>query len=157
MEMGDGAGCDPGAAAVTAVTSAGDQPPAAPVASAPPVAQLVTADAKPAEIPDVTLKFRELGGTLKRWVYVASFSPAGDLVAAGSKDTVLVWSIDGGKPITRIRLPDADSSYIHHAFTADGKTLVSAPDGDPKVRFWDVKTGKQVREMDYPGGPPPKG
>jgi RNA polymerase sigma factor (sigma-70 family) len=153
-------------AAVAAVVGAGDQPPDRPlppvqppllVQPPMPAAQPVPALAKPAGPPDVTLKFRELDGTLKRWVYRATFSPANDLVAAGSRDTILVWSIDGGKPISRMRLPDADSHHIHLAFTPDGQTLVSAPDSDTKVRFWDVKTGKQLRELDYPHGPPPKG
>jgi RNA polymerase sigma factor (sigma-70 family) len=145
------------AVVTAAVIGSGDRPPAPPVAPGPPATRPVAADAKPANIPDVTLKFRELDGTLKRWVYLASFSPAGDLIAAGSKDTILVWSIDGGKPITRIRLPDAQSHHIHLAFTPDGKTLVSAADLDIKIRFWDARTGKQLRELDYPGGLPPKG
>lgn len=113
--------------------------------------------AKPADIAAVELKFRELDGTLNWHVYHAAFSPANDLVAAGSKGTILVWSIDGGKPLTKIRLPETDSYHIHLAFTPDGKTLVSAADLDTKIRFWDVKTGKQIREMDYPAKLPPKG
>ena len=48
----------------------------APALADPPPA----APAKPAPA-GVSLKFRELDGTLKRWVYHASFSPSGDLVA----------------------------------------------------------------------------
>ena len=139
------------------------------VADAPPAADRIDdpvvkpADA-PAKVTDVSakaagprtvaLKFRELEGTFGKWVYHASVSPAGDLIAAGSRDTILVWSIDGGKPITRMTLPHPDSHHIHLAFTPDGKTLVSACDLDTKIRFWEVKTGKQIREMDYPLLPP---
>src|SRR5215472_7283881 len=48
-----------------------------------------------------------------------------------------------------VRLRHAGSvSFV--AFLPDGKTLVSAGQ-DQAVRWWDVKTGKELRHLDLPG------
>jgi hypothetical protein len=88
-----------------------------------------------------------------------TFSRDGTRMAAAADASIYVWNVADGKDLTRMQLP---RGYSHHnlAFSADGKTLVwcqgsgsiagDARD-DPKVRTFDVATGRQVRE-----GPRPK-
>jgi hypothetical protein len=88
-----------------------------------------------------------------------TFSRDGTRMAAAADASIFVWNVADGKEVTRMQLP---RGYAHHnlAFSADGKTLVwcqgsgsiagDARD-DPKVRTFDVATGRQVRE-----GPRPK-
>jgi hypothetical protein len=89
-----------------------------------------------------------------------TFSRDGVRMAAAVDASIFVWNVADGKEVTRMQLP---RGYTHHnlAFSADGQTLVwcqgsgsiagDARD-DPKVRTFDVATGRQVRE-----GPRPKG
>jgi dipeptidyl aminopeptidase/acylaminoacyl peptidase len=83
-----------------------------------------------------------------------TFSRDGTRMAAAADASIFVWDVADGKEVTRMQLP---RGYSHHnlAFSADGKTLVwcqgsgsiagDARD-DPKVRTFDVATGRQVRE-----------
>jgi len=110
----------------------------------------------PARQPVVEWQWRELDGPLERHVEMVAFSPDGSLLAAGSQDTICVWATETGKLVSRMKLPE-NQIYHRLAFTADGKTLVSDCREDRLVRFWDVKTGKQSRELAHPepeGGKP---
>ena len=96
-------------------------------------------------------KWQELEGPLEWHVETAVFSPDGSLVAAGAGDTICVWAAENGKQISRMKLPE---TQIYHrlVFSADGKTLVSDCREDRMIRFWDVRTGKQKRELAHVGG-----
>ncbi len=103
----------------------------------------------PAEEPSrLEWQWRELTGPLDRHVDRVVFSPDGSLVAAGSQDTICVWATATGKIVTRMKLPEVQ---IFHrlVFSADGKTLISDCREDPVIRFWDAKTGKQLRELPH--------
>jgi WD40 repeat protein len=59
-----------------------------------------------------------------------------------------VWDVEGGK---RLLSWKAHAGGVRcHAFTADGKRLVTGGD-DRAVRFWDVDTGAKTREIAHPG------
>lgn len=94
--------------------------------------------------------WRAMDGALERYVETVAFSPDGKLVAAGGQDTILVWTADTGKLVTRMRLPNRQD-YHRLAFTADGRGLLSDCREDPLVRTWDVKTGKQTHEWRHAG------
>lgn len=100
-------------------------------------------------------EWRELAGPLEGHVDSVAFSQDGRLVAAGAKDTICVWARDTGKLVTRMTLPE-DQVYHRLTFTSDGKSLISDCREDRFVRFWDVKTGKQTKEIAQapPGGKP---
>jgi len=79
------------------------------------------------------------------------FSPDGKLMAAGAGANVFVWNVADGKELVRMQLPQ-EQIYHRIIFTADGKTLLWNGREDPKMRVFDVTTGKQVREFDQPNG-----
>ena len=94
-------------------------------------------------------QWKELEGPLGRHIDAVAFSPDGSLVAAGSGDTICVWTTDTGKPVTRMKLPQ---TQIYHrlAFSSDGKVLISDCRDETLIRFWDAKTGKQLKEVAHP-------
>ena len=112
---------------------------------------------KPKEVAEVPVtrtewQWKELDGTIARPDAKVAFSSNGSLLAAGSGDTIYVWAADTGKPVARMKLPQANP--IHRlAFSSDGNTLVSEWRDDPFIRFWDVKTGKQRHEVAQPRSP----
>jgi hypothetical protein len=99
--------------------------------------------------PRLEWQWREFTGPLERHIDMVAFSLDGKLIAAGAKDTICVWNLENGKLITRMTLPE-DQLLHRLVFTADGKTLVSDCREDRFIRFWDVKTGKQTREIGHP-------
>jgi len=65
-----------------------------------------------------------------------SISPSGQLVAAGSLDTMIrIWDVATGQLVERLR-GHRDSVYSV-AFTPDGKGLVSGS-LDKTLKYWDV-------------------
>lgn len=79
------------------------------------------------------------------------FSPDGKLMAAGAGANVFVWNVADGKELVRMQLPK-EQIYHRLIFAPDGKTLFWNGREDPKMRVFDVATGKQVREFDQPNG-----
>lgn len=77
------------------------------------------------------------------------FSPDGTRVAVGAGAVISVWNVADAAEVVRMHLPKAQS-WLHIAFGLDGKTLVCHGREDPMVRFFDVKTGRQVREFPQP-------
>jgi hypothetical protein len=75
------------------------------------------------------------------------FSTDGKFLAAAAHDRIGVWSIETKKQISRMQLAKPDH-VINLAFTADGKQVISDCRSENQIRFWDVKTGKQVRELE---------
>lgn len=102
-----------------------------------------------ADEPILEWKWKELEGPLSRYIEQVVFSPDGSLVAAGAEDVIRVWDVATGKPVTRMKLP-APQTYQRLAFTADNKTLISDCRDDTHIRFWDAKTGKQLKEVPRP-------
>lgn len=77
-----------------------------------------------------------------------AFSSDGKLMASGADDAIAVWDVATQKLLTRMQLPEKQYA-VRVAFT-DGKTLVSNAVNDRMIRFWDVRTGKQLKEFPNP-------
>jgi WD40 repeat protein len=102
-----------------------------------------------APVPEPRLEWRwtELGEPLDRHITSVAFSADGKLIAAGGGDRICVWSVETGKAVSRMSYPAPQRQY-RLAFGPDGKVLASEGNNDPMLRFFDVKTGKQVREAE---------
>ena len=73
------------------------------------------------------------------WVYSVVFSPDGNTIASGSRDsTVRLWDARTGTLIHT--LTGHKSVVFSVAFSPDGNTLASGG-GDDTVRLWDARTG----------------
>jgi len=80
-----------------------------------------------------------------------SFSPDGTLLASVSHDgTVRLWDVTKDGPLFTFE-GLKDKTYPNPVFIANGK-LLAAGSGDTKIRFYDVKTGKEARgSVDHEG------
>jgi RNA polymerase sigma factor (sigma-70 family) len=91
--------------------------------------------------------FRDSQGS---WRCLA-FAPDGKTLASGSvRHRLVLWDVDRGQ--ARHTLPGHTDMIGALAFAPDGKTLASAADADPKVRLWDVATGKLRGSLEGPRG-----
>jgi WD40 repeat protein len=82
-------------------------------------------------------------GARPEWVVI---SPDGRLVATGEWDTASVlWDTATGKGVIRLGGPHGGYPL---GFTADSKRLIAAdgPGGGITIRWWDVRSGKEVRK-----------
>jgi WD40 repeat protein len=88
-------------------------------------------------------------------VWCVAFSPDGRLLASGggrfrtegqpaSSGELKVWDRDTGRELFALRGHDAGVSRV--AFSPDGRLLASAS-VDRVVKFWDVRTGKELRTI----------
>ncbi len=81
-------------------------------------------------------------------VFTVAFSPGGNILASGGGDktggdkSIRLWDVHTGIAIG-IPLIGHHGSIVNLAFSADGKTLVSAS-ADGTVRMWDALTGEPV-------------
>jgi hypothetical protein len=117
-------------------------------------------DRAPEPFPHIKVRGpKEVAGKPWSGLDALTFSRDGTRMAAAADASIFVWNVADGKEITRMQLSRGYSPH-NLAFRADGKTLVwcqgsgsiagDARD-DPKVRTFDVATGRQLRE-----GPRPK-
>ena len=92
------------------------------------------------------LELRDYNGLVGQ----ACWSPNGNsVVAAGGtigKGEFIVWEIPPGKKATFVIRHGSSSAALSLAFSPDGTQLVSGG-LDKVVRFWDLKTGRQVRSL----------
>lgn len=76
-------------------------------------------------------------------------SPDGKLVAATAMlapTTIGMWETATGKLVRRLEVP-AGGKAVRLAFSPDGKSLVSGGGPDNKVCFWEVSTGRLLRQL----------
>jgi WD40 repeat protein len=98
---------------------------------------------------------KQIGHPLPSYsVYSAAFSPDGLLLATGDGDGIRLWNVRTRRqrgPVMRHRDTDGHSASVRGvAFSPDGQTLASAG-GDGVVRFWDVRSQKQLgRSVRHP-------
>jgi RNA polymerase sigma factor (sigma-70 family) len=82
--------------------------------------------------------------------YPQSISPDGKTLAlAGDKDTVYLVDFESGQ--IRQTLQGNDQSLLASAFTPDSATFIAAYINN-LIRFWDVATGRIIREFEIPEG-----
>jgi RNA polymerase sigma factor (sigma-70 family) len=94
---------------------------------------------------DTGKKVRELG---KAQYWAVCIAPDGGLAAVSRADQVMeMWDLRAGKQLASWRAPIVMNRTPFLAFTADGKTLVTAY-GDHTVGFWEPMTGKKLRSLD---------
>ena len=77
-------------------------------------------------------------------VYMIAFSPADNLLATASQDgTIRLWDLSSEDELQSLEGP---GTFVHDiAFSADGKTLVSAAYSQhPTITLWDVVSGKEI-------------
>lgn len=78
------------------------------------------------------------------------FSPSGRILAGSAPDyeqTIFLWDAATGKLLHRMSKEDNEAEIGDLAFPDGDKTLVSV-NSEGKVRWWDIATGKKVREWD---------
>ena len=92
-------------------------------------------------------------GTLRS----VAVSGDGQLVATGGGDGVVrLWSLDDGKAVRE--LVGHTCPVFSTAFHPDGVHLLSGDRGDQKIKQWDYRAGREIREFDakdlsnYKGG-----
>jgi RNA polymerase sigma factor (sigma-70 family) len=81
-------------------------------------------------------------------VLSVAFAPDGKSLATGGADrSIRVWGLPGGKE--RLRLEGHTGAVFMLRFSRDGKHLASASSDnhDHNVSWWDVGTGKEVRQF----------
>jgi len=89
-------------------------------------------------------------------VETISFSPDGQMLASGSRDTTIrLWNVEQQTQISRLQGHTAPVFSV--AFSPDGKTLASASadfvGADNTVRLWDVDAQNQIGVLDEHIGP----
>ncbi|HTU91212.1 MAG TPA: WD40 repeat domain-containing protein, partial [Gemmataceae bacterium] len=77
------------------------------------------------------------------------YSPDGKVLAVSGQHTIELWDPESGRLLHT--LTGHKDTIWSMAFSADGKTIVSGSD-DKGIRFWDVATGQQVRQISHNKG-----
>jgi WD40 repeat protein len=101
---------------------------------------------------DVTTgkELRRLGGDTAGPAYTVAFSPNGKMVAVGrDSGTVQLCDPATGQNVVPRAGHEGRPGFV--AFADHGQTVISAGD-DATVRFWDVATAKETRQVPVPGG-----
>ena len=103
----------------------------------------------------------DLGGRARR-VYAMAFSSDGKLLACGVNGDIRLLNAETGAAVGKFENAH-DHEILNLAFGLDGKTLFSAGDSEyhdipgtrnsvrctPRLRMWEVATGKVVREFTH--------
>jgi WD40 repeat protein len=93
-------------------------------------------------------------------IYLAAFSPNGELLATVAADQVVhLWEVATGKDRFQINVMRSRTPVFHQgpgglsqlAFAADGKTLATVMDGG-KIKLWETATGQERCAFQARGG-----
>jgi WD40 repeat protein len=84
-----------------------------------------------------------LGPTLTSWACSAAFSPDGERIVSGSRDsTIRLWNAQTGKAIGEPFMNH--TSKVHSvAFFPDGESIVSGSQ-DNTIILWNAQTGEDT-------------
>lgn len=80
-------------------------------------------------------------------LHCLAFSPDGKYVISGSADkTAMLWDLtsDASRPVRTIQHEDVVEAVV---FAPDGKSVLTVARNYKPIQFWDVKTGKKLREI----------
>lgn len=105
--------------------------------------------AQPLEFREFSLPFT--GHNYAYFNFVA-LSKDNTLLAAAAESSIVVWNMQTEKIVSQMQLPRKQYS-INLVFSDDAKTLISNGSHDWMIRFWDVKTGRQLRERPHANAP----
>ncbi len=72
------------------------------------------------------------------------FDQTGRYVATVDNRTLTIWSLDDGKPVTKIT---SESRILNFDFSYDSRFIFTSAEA---VDVWSVLTGEQVQQFDYP-------
>ena len=82
----------------------------------------------------------------QNWTKCAAFSPDGVRLAVGDNSGVLrILDVPGGKILATIKSHTYDVRTV--MFSADGRLILTAGNGDRGARVWDSSTGARVAEL----------
>ena len=81
--------------------------------------------------------------------FTMAFSPSGRFLASNTFRGTFVWDTETGKEVNLIKTEWADFPVL--LFTRDEKQILMIPPDEEKVVFWDIETGKPIREINHPG------
>src|SRR5262249_29269614 len=88
---------------------------------------------------------RVLTDTLQRETAALAFSPDGRRLASGTPGRVLLWDVAGGSVARSLDTGPVWVSGL--AFSPDGATLAGGSSPHGGVTFWDVATGRRLRQF----------
>jgi RNA polymerase sigma factor (sigma-70 family) len=77
------------------------------------------------------------------------YSPDGKVLAVSGQQTIELWDPESGRLLHTLK--GHNDIVWCMAFSSDGKSMVSGSD-DKTIRFWDVATGQQVRQIPHNKG-----
>jgi WD40 repeat protein len=93
------------------------------------------------------------GGLIQQWnlegelinvmrgTNIASYNSEGQKIVSQVDTTFEIWDLNTGEIERVFNLPSHSGAIIDHAFSPDGRTLVTVAEDD-MVRIWDVKSGQ---------------
>jgi WD40 repeat protein len=93
---------------------------------------------------------RPFGGSISGATSAIAFSPDGKILAQLGHHPGTLWTIDGGKRLTRLEAKGHGPHFV--IFTPDGRDLITA-DNAKGIQVWDPKTGKPRHGFEVEGPP----
>ena len=81
--------------------------------------------------------------------FLMAFSPSGRFLASNTFRGTFVWDTTSGKEVTLLETGWAEFAVL--LFSRDEEQILMIPPDKEKVVFWDIESGKPVREINHSG------